>query len=51
MLETLEEHDGRFRNAFLFIHPVDPGKPESILSEENYRRFSSLKRRVTDLIS
>jgi cellulose biosynthesis protein BcsQ len=51
MLETLEEHDGRFRNAFLFIHPVDPGKPESILSEENYRRFSSLKRQVTDLIS
>ena len=51
MLETLEEHDGRFRNAFLFVHPVDPGKPESILSEENYRRFSNLKQQVTGHIS
>ncbi|HEX9023968.1 MAG TPA: ParA family protein, partial [Geobacteraceae bacterium] len=31
------------RNDFLFVQPVDPQKPGSILREENYREFSRRK--------
>ncbi len=30
-------------NDFLFVHPVDPQRPGSILREENYREFSRRK--------
>ena len=51
MLDTLEEQYGRFRNAFLFVQPVDPEQPEAILAEENYRRFCRLKQQVAGQIS
>lgn len=46
VIDTLEEFNGTFRDAFLFVHPVPPEKPEAILLEENYRRFSRLKQQV-----
>lgn len=51
MLDTLEETGGRFRNAFLFVQPINPHKPEAILAEENYRRFSRLKQQVAEQIT
>ena len=39
------------RDAFLFVHPVNPEKPDAILNEENYRRFNRLKQQVTEQIS
>jgi cellulose biosynthesis protein BcsQ len=51
ILETLESHNGLLRDAFLFVHPVNPEKPEAILNEENYRRFNRLKQQVTEQIS
>ena len=51
ILETLESHNGMLRDAFLFVHPVNPEKPEAILAEENYRRFNRLMQQVAEQIS
>lgn len=48
---TLGEFDGTLRNAFLIIHPVNPQGPETILMEENYRAFGSLKRRIGEQLA
>jgi chromosome partitioning protein len=44
--ETLAGHDGTPKDAFLLVHPVDKNSPESILQEENYRRFAKLRKRI-----
>lgn len=44
LADTLGGYDGAFRDAFLFVHPVDGKAPESILREENYRNFTRCKR-------
>lgn len=46
---VLGEVPGRFRDAFLLIHPTNPRKPEAILSEENYKRFSKKMRHAAAL--
>ena len=51
MIETLEEQGGSFRDSFLFVQPINPVKPEAILADENYRRFSRLKQQVSEHIS
>jgi len=51
MRDTLSGADGGFRDAFLFVQPVNPDQPEAILAEENYRRFSRLKQQVSEQIS
>ena len=48
--ETLQDHNGNFRDAFLFVYPANPDKPESILAEESYRRFNQLKQQISDHI-
>ncbi len=50
MIDTLEEQGGGLRDAFLFVQPINPEKPEAILAEENYRRFSRLKQQVSQQI-
>ena len=50
MLETLDDPNGRFRDAFLFVQPVNPEQPEAILAEENYRRFCRLKQQAAEQI-
>lgn len=42
--------DGKLREAFLLVHPVDPQAPESILREEKYREFSRMKQRISTQI-
>ena len=37
---------GKPRDLYLVVHPVDPRSHDSILREENYRRFSGLKQRI-----
>lgn len=44
--KTLAGHDGKPREAFLLVHPVNPEGPEHILREENYREFMKLKKRI-----
>ncbi len=46
MTETLAGHDGKPRDAFLLVHPVDRNRPNSILQEENYRTFTRLRKRI-----
>ncbi len=46
---ALGEFPGRLRDAFLLIHPANPRKPESILSEENYKQFSKKMRHSAGL--
>jgi hypothetical protein len=35
-------------NSLLIVHPVDTNSPESILTEEPYRKFRKLRQRITD---
>lgn len=44
LFESLGEVPGRMRDAFLLVHPTNPGKPESILAEESYKRLVKLMR-------
>jgi cellulose biosynthesis protein BcsQ len=44
IFECLGEPPGILRDAFLLVHPANPGKPESILSEESYKRLVKLMR-------
>lgn len=46
LLESLGEPPGVLRDAFLLIHPTNPGKPESILVEGSYKRFVALMRHI-----
>jgi hypothetical protein len=48
LFESLGEPPGILRDAFLLVHPANPGKPESILSEENYKRIVKLMRQVAE---
>jgi len=43
---ALPTHGEKPRDLFLVVHPVDPQSHDSILREENYRRFSALKQRI-----
>lgn len=35
-------------DSLLIVHPVDTNSPESILTEEPYRKFRKLRQRITD---
>jgi chromosome partitioning protein len=48
VMETLAGHDGRPREAFLLVRPVNPDAPEKILEEEHYQKFSLLKNRISE---
>lgn len=48
LFESLGEPPGILRDAFLLIHPANPLKPESILSEESYKRIVKLMRQVAE---
>jgi len=48
LFEALGEIPGKMRDAFLLIHPTNPRKPESILSEEGYRRLGKTMRHVAE---
>jgi len=43
---TMETSGANPRDGFVFVHPVDPHAPGSILKEENYRDFSRLKTHI-----
>jgi len=43
MQSTLAGYGNLLRDAFLIVHPVDPGKPDHILHRDNYRSFTQLK--------
>ena len=45
---AIPTYDGKPRDLFLVVHPVDPQNHDAILREENYRRFSALKKRIAD---
>ncbi|HOP39757.1 MAG TPA: ParA family protein [Geobacteraceae bacterium] len=47
LLETLGEHPGRMRDAFILIYPTSPNKPESVLGEESYKRLLQMMRHVS----
>jgi len=51
VLAAMAGYDGKSREGFLLVHPVDPGYPDSILLEENYQKFSRLKNRIRELMS
>jgi len=44
LFEALGEIPGRLRDAFLLIHPTNPRNPQSILVEDNYKRFAKMMR-------
>jgi len=48
LFEALGEMPGRMRDAFLLVHPTNPRKPGSILSEEAYRRLMKTMRHVAE---
>lgn len=48
LFESLGEIPGKMRDAFLLIHPTNPRKPESILSDEGYRRLGKTMRHVAE---
>jgi len=45
---TLSGFEGRLRDAFLLVHPVDGDNPASILVEGKYREFNRLKKRIVE---
>ena len=51
LFESLGEPPGILRDAFLLIHPTNPGKPESILVEESYKRLAKLMRQIEEQTS
>jgi cellulose biosynthesis protein BcsQ len=48
VMETLAGREGRPREAFLLVSPVNPDAPEKILEEEQYQKFLLLKNRITE---
>jgi cellulose biosynthesis protein BcsQ len=44
--QALETSGPNPRDNFLFVHPIDPQAPGTILREENYREFSRLKSHI-----
>lgn len=48
LFEALGEIPGRMRDAFLLIHPTNPRKPASILSEDGYRRLMKTMRHLSE---
>lgn len=48
---ALGELPGRMRDAFLLIHPTNPRKPGSILSEDGYRRLMKTMRHVAERLA
>jgi hypothetical protein len=50
VMETLAGQDGKLREAFLLVRPVNPDAPEMILEEEQYQKFSLLKNRIAEQI-
>lgn len=48
IFEALGETPGKMRDAFLLVHPTNPRKPGSILSEDGYRRLMKTMRHVAE---
>ncbi len=48
---TLSGYGNSFREAFLIIHPVEPGRPDKILQKESYRSFSTIKGSIAAMIT
>ncbi len=49
--ESLTGYDGRLRNSWLAVHPVDEERPEQVLQEQRYRQVQELHRRVAQLVA
>jgi hypothetical protein len=50
MSGTLAGYGSSFRDAYLFVQPVDPNNPKDILLKEQYRRFSNLKAKAASIM-
>lgn len=46
--ETLQGYGGKFRDAFLVVHPINPEQPQAVLREDNYRKLRKLTARIAE---